>query len=79
MLDEDCDPSDLQPLTPLDVRKLERLLSEDARVPATWRAELDVMLQGGCKCEIEAAHKLRGMLAFCAMLVEDMAMYAGLC
>jgi DNA topoisomerase VI subunit A len=78
MLEDDCDPSDMQALSPLDVRKLERLLGEDTRVPATWHAELDLMLQGGCKCEIEAAHKLRGMSAFCAMLVEDMAMYAGL-
>ena len=78
MLEHDCDPTDLQPLSPLDVRKLERLLNDDARVPVAWRAELDVMLRGGCKCEIEAAHKLRGVPAFASMLVEAMAMFDGL-
>lgn len=78
MLERDCDAGDLQTLTPLDIRKLEKLLKEDARLPATWRGELQEMLYGGYKCEIEAVHKLRGMRAFCEMLVESMSMFAGL-
>jgi DNA topoisomerase VI subunit A len=78
MLEEDCDPADLQPLSDLDVRKLERLLDGDARLPDSWRPELETMLRAGCKCEIEAAHKLRGLPAFCGMLVEGMTMYAAL-
>lgn len=31
----DCDPADAQPLTPLDMRKLDKLLAEDPRVPAS--------------------------------------------
>ena len=78
MLETDCDPGDWQALSKLDERKLERLLKNDERLPADWRGELEEMLQGGYKCEIEAAHKLRGMHAFCAMLVESMSMYSGL-
>lgn len=78
MLEAECDPGDLQVLTDLDERKLERLLHDDARLPESWRPELEAMAQLGCKCEIEAAHKLRGLPAFCAMLVEAMAMYAAL-
>jgi DNA topoisomerase VI subunit A len=78
MLEADCDPADMQPLSDLDIRKLQRLLNGDARVPDSWRQELQVMLQGGYKCEIEAVHKLRGMQVFCGMLVESMTMFAGL-
>ena len=78
MLQQDCDPSDLQVLTDLDTRKLERLLEANTRLPESWRPELEIMMQGGMKCEIEAAHKLRGLPAFCSMLVEAMAMFEAL-
>ena len=78
MLAEDCDPDDLQDLTKLDTRKLERLLEGGSKLPVAWRPEVQAMLDGGCKCEIEAAHKLRGMPAFVGLLVEAMTMYTAL-
>lgn len=78
MLERDCDPTDLQPLTTGDARKLQNLLASDGRVPDAWRPELEAMLDGGCKCEIEAAHKLRGVPAFCSLLLEAIAEHAAL-
>lgn len=76
MLERDCDPADLQPLSDGDVRKLQNLLQLDGRVPAAWRPELEAMLDGGCKCEIEAAHKLRGVPAFCGLLLDAISTHA---
>jgi DNA topoisomerase VI subunit A len=78
MLSKDCDPEDLQTLTHLDIQKLKNLLTIDVRVPMSWKPELVTMLESGCKCEIEAVHKLRGLRRFCTMLLEAMARHSGL-
>jgi DNA topoisomerase VI subunit A len=78
MLTEDCDAEDLQPLTDLDKRKLNNLLTADVRVPLSWKPELETMLELGRKCEIEAVHKLRGLPTFCRLLLDAVARHAGL-
>jgi hypothetical protein len=77
-LTTDCDPADWQALSSLDARKLDKLLDEDERVPESWRCELRAMRDRMLKSEMEAAYKLRGVPAFCRLIVSDLLLHAAL-
>jgi DNA topoisomerase VI subunit A len=77
-IEEDCDPRDMQELTGTDRTKLHKLINEDRRLPPSWKAQLQVMERGGKKCEIEAAYKLRGTHAFCAMIIDRISSHSAI-
>lgn len=79
MLRHDCDQDDMQRLSARDQRRLKLLLEEEGReVPWEWKQELRRMQQAGVKCEIETAYRLRGISAFCSMLVERMSLHTAI-